>query len=324
MVKKEAKNRFFSLQNVFGFTKKLFSFLWFAVSALITLFMIFVFASIFSAFFLSVEDIKGGNVEVIPITGIIATGGDMGLFGEKITVSDKIVKELGKAEKNDAVKAVILEIDSPGGAPVASYEIVNAVKKMKKPVIAVIRETGASGAFWVAASASKIYANPLSITGSIGVLASHLEFAGLMKRYNITYRRLVAGKFKDAGSKYKEMSEEEQSLYQRVIDRLHDEFINSVAQNRKMPVDKVRELADGFILLGKDAKEKGLIDELGGKEEAIKFVEQKLNITAQVFEYREKGGLKELIAGMLDKQSFWFGKGFGSILFAKETVNIVV
>ena len=296
MQKKEQKTQS-RLQKITAGISRIFSMIFAGVQIIGSLLIFLVLLAFLSLLFPSYQDIKSGNIEIIPITGVITTG-DLGLLAEKTAQADKIIKELKNAQKNEQVKAVILEINSPGGAPVASYEIAEAVKKMKKPTIAVIRETGASGAYWVATAANKIYANPLSITGSIGVLASHLEFAGTMKKYNITYRRLVAGKYKDAGSPYKEMSTEEQNLYQRLIDKLHEEFISSVSQNRKLSIEQVRSLADGFVFLGMEAKEKGLIDELGGREEALHYLEQKLNITAQPFEYKELGGLRDMLSGL--------------------------
>src|SRR3989338_178321 len=138
------------------------------------------------------------------------------------------------------MSAISSEINSPGGAPVASYELASAIKKINKTTIAVIREVGASGAFWAATAANKIYANQMSLTGSIGVLASHLEFAGIMQKYNVTYRGLVAGKYKDAGTPYKQMTTDEQAIYQKILDKLHEQFINAVAQNRKMSFEQVR------------------------------------------------------------------------------------
>ena len=315
MQKKERKteSRF---QEATDKISKIFSIIFAIMRAIGTLFIFL------SLLFPSYQSIKSGNIEIIPLTGVITTAGDAGLFTGKTAQSDKIVKELKNAEKNEQIRAVILEINSPGGAPVASYEIAEAIKKMKKPTIAVIRETGASGAYWAATAANKIYANPLSVTGSIGVLASHLEFAGTMKKYNVTYRRLVAGKYKDAGSPYKEMSIDEQALYQNLINKLHEEFIKAVSQNRKLSIEQVRNLADGFVFLGTEAKEKGLIDELGGREDAIKYLEQKLNITAQPYEYKELGGLTEMISGLASQQSFTLGKGIGAVLLTKEKITI--
>lgn len=322
MSKKEDTGKTFRFWSIFSFIKTIISTIGFLISAAVSIFFFFILVSIILT--LPQFEQNTGNVEIISIEGIIANGQSASLFGQKILQADKIIKELKQADKTPNTKAIILKIDSPGGAPVASHDLAQAVKKMNKPVVAVIGETGASGAYWVASAANKIYANPMSITGSIGVVASHLEFAGLLKKYNVTYRRLVAGKYKDAGSAYKEMTIDEQALYQKLLDKLHEQFITAVAQNRKLPVDKIRPLADGFVFLGNEAKDNGLVDELGGIDDAIGHIEQKLNITAQTFEYKEKSGIIELLTGMLDRQSFWVGQGFGSIFLSQAKTSITV
>lgn len=323
MLKKEDKVPVYV--KVFNFTRKVFAFAGFFFSSIITLAMIFIFGSFFVAMFSSVGTLQNGNVELIPIQGVITASGDTSLLGQKVTVSEKVVKELKSADKNDGIKAVILEINSPGGGAVASYEIVQAIKKMRKPVVAVIRETGASGGFWVATAAEKVFVSPLSITGSIGVIASHLEYAGLMKRYNVTYRRLVAGKHKDASSPYREMMPQEEAMFQKLLNKLHEEFIVSVADSRRLPVSAVRDIADGFVLLGSEAKDKKLVDDFGGRDEAVKYIENKLNITAEVFEFRERGSIKDLLSGKVETLGLWIGQGIGSAVLSKEeTIKITV
>ncbi len=322
MSKKEGVSKTFRFFSIFSWIKTIISTIGFLISTAVSIFFFIILVSILLT--LPSFEQSAGNVEIIPIEGIIANGQSASLLGQKILQADKIIKELKQADKTPNTKAIILKIDSPGGAPVASYDLAQAVKKMNKPVIAVIGETGASGAYWVATAANKIYANPMSITGSIGVVASHLEFAGLLKKYNVTYRRLVAGKYKDAGSAYKEMTIDEQALYQKLLDKLHEQFITAVAQNRKLPVDKIKLLADGFVFLGSEAKENGLVDELGGIDDAIGHIEQKLNITVQTFEYKEKLGVVEFLTGMLDKQSFQLGQGFGAIFLTQAKTSITV
>ncbi len=323
MSKKEEKDSLFV--RLFGFFKKLFAVAGFLFSSIITLFMLLVFGSFFVAIFSSVDALQSGNIEVIPIHGIITVAGDASLLGQKTTSSEKVVKELKSADKNDNIKGIILEINSPGGGAVASYEIVQAVKKVRKPVVAVIRETGASGGFWVATAAEKIFVSPLSVTGSIGVLASHLEYAGLLKRYNMTYRRLVAGKYKDAGSPYREMLPQEEAMFQKLLNKLHEEFIVSVADNRRLSVQAVRDVADGFVLLGGEAKDKKLVDDFGGRDDAVRYLENKLNITAEVFEYKDRGNLKDLLTGKVETLGLFIGQGIGSALLSREeTVKITV
>src|SRR5574341_1129775 len=198
-----------------------------AISIFLFIFFGMIFISVFGAFL--PETLELGNVAVIPIEGLISTDGDNWMPGVQ---SQSVVEQIEKADKNSEIKAILLEINSPGGTPVATDEIAGAIKSANKTTVAVIRETGASGAYWIATAADKIFANRMSVTGSIGVQASKLEFFGLIADYNITYNRLTAGRLKDAGSRFREMTPEERSLFQQMLDKLHNEFIKVVAENR--------------------------------------------------------------------------------------------
>jgi len=309
MAKKEAQK--ITGWQILGTTWKIISI---CISALLFIFFFIIFASFISV--LIPSEYETGNIAVIPIDGIITTDGPTTwVTGVK---SSTVVELLEKAEENKEIKAILLEINSPGGSPVATDEIAQAVKKSEKPVIAVIRESGASGAYWIATSADTIFANRMSITGSIGVKASHLEFAGLLADYNVTYRKLIAGKYKEAGSPFTEMTPEEEKMYQKLLDTLHNEFITAVATNRNMSKQKVTELATGFVYLGSEAKELGLVDELGTKEDAIKHIEKQLNITAEPIDYKKKGTFFEELSSVTANNYYQMGRGMGSI-FSQET-----
>jgi len=286
------------------------------ISILIFLLFAMIFISIFSTFI--PETIATGNVAIIPIEGMITTTQETFMPGIK---SDTIVKLVEKAEKDSSIKAIILEINSPGGTPVATDEIASAIKETNKTTIAVIRETGASGAFWIATSADRIFANRMSVTGSIGVQASRLEFSGLLTDYNVTYRRLTAGRLKDAGSRFREMTGEEQQLFQNLLDKLHNEFIKAVAENRHLSEEQVRSLATGFVYLGSEAKELGLIDEFGGKKEALKYLEKTLNITAEPVEYKERRTIFEKLSTVSAENFYQIGRGLGSVFTTRTQIS---
>lgn len=291
---------------------------WRIISVLISVFMFLIFIMILASFasLFVPSELETGNIAVIPIDGIITTDGPTTwATGVKSTT---IVELIEKAEEKNEIKAILLEINSPGGSPVATDEIAQAVKQAEKPIIAVIRENGASGAYWVATAADKIYANRMSITGSIGVKASHLEFAGLIADYNITYRKLIAGKYKEAGSPFVEMTPEEEKMFQKLLDTLHNEFITAVSENRNMSKQKVTELANGFVYLGSEAKELGLVDELGTKEDALKYIEKQLNITAEPVTYKKKGTFFEELSSVSANNYYNIGRGMGSV-FTQET-----
>lgn len=243
-------------------------------------------------------DIETGNVALIPVRGIIMTSGSGGLFQSGIASSTDIIGKIEDADKDPTIDAIVLEIDSGGGTPVASDEITQAVLSAEKPVIGWIREVGASGAYYIASGCDRIYANRMSITGSIGVIGSYLEFEGLMDDYNVTYRRLVAGELKDMGSPFKEMSEEEQERMQEVLDKMHDIFIDEISSNRNMSRDEVVSLATGEIFLGVEADKNGLVDALGGKPEITSYLEDSLNISVEYKSYRQKRTLFDALGTM--------------------------
>ncbi len=259
-----------------------------------------------------VEVEPAGDVAQISIDGTLMAG-DSGSFLVTGTSSTEIVKLIEKADENEGIKAILFEINSPGGSAVASKEIADAIKRVEKPTYSLIRELGASGAYWAASATDTIVANDLSIVGSIGVIASYIEFAGLLERYNMTYQRLVGGEYKDLGTPFKKLDDDERILLQDKIDKMHDYFIREVASNRGMDVARVREMATGEFYLGFEALELGLVDKLGDKETAIEIIKQDLNMTElDIAEYETTATLMDLFSGVFSSQFFFVGQGIGS------------
>ncbi len=284
---------------------------------LLTCFSVFVLG--FLTILFASDDLETGNVAVIPIKGEIMIDDDSTLFSSSgMASSTEIVQQIQDAENDPSIQAIVLDINSPGGSPVASAEIARAIKQANKTTVAVIREMGASGAYWAASAADHIIANEVSMTGSIGVLGSYVEYSGLMERYNVTYQRFVAGKYKDMGTPYQEMSEEEKQVYQSDIDKMHDIFISSVAQNRGMSYDDVKALATGQVYLGIDALQLGLIDQLGGKQEAYAYLENNLGITVEPVEYETQTSFLQELASAMDQTAFHVGTGIGAVLVEDE------
>ena len=264
-----------------------------------------------------------GNVALIPIKGVIVGSDDSDFLFETVTSSTDAVELIEKAGNNPNIKAIILEINSPGGSAVASEEIANAVSKINKTTVAWIREAGASGAYWIASAADHIVANRVSITGSIGVIASYLEFPGLLEEYNVTYQRLVSGKYKDIGSPFREMTSEEKEIFQQNLDSIRDYFVSEVAKNRNLNKKDVDKIANGLFYLGIQAKELGLVDELGSKDEAIAYIEGKEKIKAEIVEYKKEEGLLDILGDVMGKQSFFVGKGIGSSLLDRKIASTI-
>jgi len=284
----------------------------FILIALLIFALLSFFVSFAMSFFIDFEPL--GNVALIPIKGEISVEED-GSFGSAAVSSTDIVEEIKKADAKPMIKAIVFDINSPGGSPVASKEIADAIKKANKTTVAVIREVGASGAYWAASASDYIIANEMSVTGSIGVIGSYIEFAGLLQRYNMTYQRLTSGKYKDLGDPFRPMEAEEKEILLKKISKIHDIFIKAVSENRNMPEERVREMATGEFYLGVEALDLGLIDALGDKDTAEQWLKQNLNLTEVKFaEYKKTKGLFEMLTGVLSPISFFVGKGIGSEL----------
>ena len=260
---------------------------------------------------------NAGNVAMIKVEGPIMVSSDSP-FSEQASSSD-IIGFIEDADNNPAIKAIIIDVNSPGGSAVASDEIASAIRKANKTTVSVIREVGASGGYWVASAADHVIANRMSVTGSIGVLGSYLEFSGFLDRYNVTYQRLVSGKYKDIGTPMKELTGEERSLIQDVLDEIHEDFILAVSENRNLNPEDVRKIADGMLFTGKRAKDLGLVDELGGIEEAKLYLNRTLNITPLIREYEKEPTFMELLFQAISEQSFSVGQGIGAMLSEKRT-----
>ncbi|MDA8243623.1 MAG: signal peptide peptidase SppA [Elusimicrobia bacterium] len=213
---------------------------------------------------------KKDGVAVIPIYGVITQSNSSRAWERGSEQTAKRIKEL--AEKKD-VKAIVLDINSPGGSVGAVQEIYSAVLKAKaetkKPFIARFGEVSASGGYYVASACDKIIAHPGTITGSIGVIFSVGNLEGLMKKVGYKSEVIKSGKFKDIGSMSREMTPEERRLLQGMIDDSYDQFVTAVSEGRKMPVEKVKELADGRIFTGRQAIGNGLVDKLGDLRDAL-------------------------------------------------------
>lgn len=197
----------------------------------------------------------------------------VGLVEVKGLIIDPLetVKHLHEFSGNDRIKAVVLRIDSPGGVVGPSQEIWSAVKTLrgKKPVIVSMGSVAASGGYYIAAPATLIYANPGTITGSIGVLMKFSNLEGLLNKVGMKSFTLKTGKFKDVGSPARTMSAEERAMLQAVIDSSHGQFVKAVAEGRKLPEEQVRAIADGRIFTGEQALGHKLVDRLGTLQDAV-------------------------------------------------------
>lgn len=219
-----------------------------------------------------------------------------------ILESKSLIEQLQRFAESASIRAIILRIDSPGGGVAASQEIFNEVLRLrkvkKKIIVSSIASVGASGAYYIACGTDKIIANPGTVTGSIGVIAEWINYGELMKWAKLKNIVFKSGELKDAPSPIRELTVAEKKYLQNIIDDMYIQFLTAVAEGRKLDVDKVRQLADGRVFTGKDAKDKGLIDELGGLQEAVEITSKLVQITGEpklVYPPRSKKGLLGLL-----------------------------
>jgi len=186
--------------------------------------------------------------------------------------SEDIVYAIKEAEEDANIKAILIEVDSHGGYPVADEEVANALIRAKKPTIALVRGIAASASYYAITGADIIFASQDSDIGSIGVTASYLDYSEMNEKKGVNFNILSTGKYKDIMSEDKELTEDEKELILRDLNIMNDNFIQAVATNRDLDVEKVRSLADGSTMLGKMAMEAGLIDRIGGEYEVKDYL----------------------------------------------------
>jgi len=212
------------------------------------------------------------------------------------------VEKLIKFRKNEKIKAIILRIDSPGGAVGPAQEIYSEVKKAQreKKVLVSMGSVAASGGYYVACAADKIMANPGTITGSIGVIVESLNVEDLFRKIGLRSEVIKSGRHKDMGSPFRKMGPEERGLLQGVLDNVHEQFIQAVAEGRKLPLEKVRSLADGRIFSGDQARTMGLVDELGNLQDAIAMAATMSGIKGEpevIYPEKKRFSLLDLLLG---------------------------
>ncbi len=177
----------------------------------------------------------------------------------------------------------MIRIDSPGGAVGASQEIHDEVKRLakSKTVVCSMGDLAASGGFYIAVACPKIVANPGTLTGSIGVISQFLNLKGLAQRFDVRMETVKSGSLKDAGNPFRDMTPADRAYWQALVDRTHKQFLNAVAQGRGMDVEKVRPVADGRVFTGEEAKERGLVDQLGNFYDAVELARTEAKLTGE-------------------------------------------
>lgn len=212
-----------------------------------------------------------------------------------IYTSDDYIRQLRELREDRSVAGVILRIDSPGGAVAPSQEIYSEImrfRQAKKPIVVSMGNIAASGGYYIACSASKIFANPGTLTGSIGVIMQFPHYYELLNKIGVDVTTIKAGEFKDIGNPNRKLSDKERTFLQHLLDDTHEQFIQHISQGRNMDIEEIRQIADGRIFTGQQALNLGLVDSVGGFYEALSFLKDSLNLPEQtkVIEKRKGSG----------------------------------
>lgn len=224
---------------------------------------------------------------------VLAEHGDFALGGNRVALveveglivdPERVVRELEQHLEDPAIRAVVVRVQSPGGVVAPTQEIYDAIKRVRargKPVVASLGAIAASGGYYLAAAATQIVANPGTLTGSIGVLIQLAEIEGLLKKVGVRYEVVKAGRHKDLGSFGRPMTHDERAILQSLLDDMYEQFVTAVAQGRNLDRARVLALADGRLYSGRRAQELGLVDSLGGLEEAVRIAGELARISGK-------------------------------------------
>ncbi len=249
----------------------------------------------------------GDVVAIVRVEGTLVSGkGEDWLLSDSGNVySESIIEELRRAEGSPSVKAIVLRVNSPGGGVVASDEIYRALLEIEKPVVVSMSEVAASGGYYISCGADEIVANPTTLTGSIGVIGASPNLEGLLDKIGIEVTVIKSGDMKDSLGPYREPTEEELEYYQRIIDEAYAQFVGIVAEGRDLPLEEVREIADGRVYTGLQALELGLVDQLGNFPEAIDLAAELGGIEGepQIIDYGGPPTLMDVLLGAVRRLS---------------------
>lgn len=239
------------------------------------------------------------KIAVLPVEGAITDAPSTNplLTGPSAT-PETLRSQLDQAAEDDLTKAVILEVNSPGGGLVASDEMRRAIldfkKETGKPVVVSMQDVAASGGYWISTPADRIVAHPATITGSIGVIFSYLNYGEALNKLGIEEEVIKSGKFKDIGSPTNELTPEERKILKSFIDEGYDQFVEVISKGRDIPEDRVRKIGDGRIYTGLQAKNLGLVDGLGTLDDAARISRDLADLKeAEVVRYEYAPGLFE-------------------------------
>ena len=256
------------------------------------------------------------KILVLNVNGAIQDTGDVTSFFESVGYNHQnFLKMIDQASEDETIEGIILRVNSPGGGVVESAEIhkklVELKEKTKKPVYVSMGTMAASGGYYISTPADKIFAVPDTLTGSLGVIMQGVNYSGLAEKYGVTFETIKSGEFKDIMSPSREMTGEERDILQDMVNNSYEGFVDVIAEGRKMTESEVREIADGRIYDGRQAKELNLVDELGYFEDAVEAMKKDHKLgNVSVVEYVSNTGFGSLLSMSANKV---FGKEFEAV-----------
>jgi len=292
--------------------------------------VLFIFGGLFLVFFaflwLAYGAVKGESPRLAsgPRIGVVDVKGPIGM-GRGSVEAEPLLKLLKRYGEDSDMKAVVVRIDSPGGAVATSQEILDGLRRLAedKVVVCAMGNLGASGALLVAMGCDRIVAQPGTLTGSIGVISAFPNVNGLLRKIDVQMNTVTAGKLKDAGSPFREFSDADRAYWQDLADRIHRQFIQAVAEGRDLPVEQVEKFADGRVFTGEQAVELGLVDELGGFQDAVDLAKELAEIRGDprlIFPPDERSRfLEELLGGMAQKVAQAVGEAVRTEIHRQST-----
>ncbi|MEA2016000.1 MAG: signal peptide peptidase SppA [Actinomycetota bacterium] len=243
----------------------------------------------------------GESIYEIRLEGIISAENYSNLLSGGTVTPESIMSQIDEAVANPDVKAILIRVNSPGGSAAASQEIFEEIGKIEKPVVVSVSETCASGAYYVSSAADKIIANRTSSVGSIGVIMQIPNYEDLHDKLGLKYTTIKQGEYKDVGSPDRPLTSEEIELFEEQLEEIYNQFVSGVAGARNMEIEEVEELATGWVFLGTEAIELGLIDEIGNYKDAINAAAELGGIEGQPRVIGQEPGysLTDLVFGYL-------------------------
>lgn len=236
---------------------------------------------------------KGERISAIRLEGVISDSAGTS-FIRDITSSNYVLDLIIKATKDPSIKAIVIRVNSPGGTVAASQELYQAILKArkKKPVVITMGDVAASGGYYIASAADAIFANPGTLTGSIGVITSYLNFYELLNKIGVKGIVIKSGEFKDIGNPTRPLTEVERKILQSILDNTYEQFIKDVSKGRNTSKEKISAVAKGLIYTGMQAKKVGLVDYLGDYYKAVKHAQK---LAKERFpELKRKYGTKDI------------------------------